>query len=95
MLEAFCDGIEGLRAVVEIFLADTLETLQELDAAVVRADEEAIRLLAHRAGGSSAACGANTLATLLSRLETSATAITPDQAAVLAGDINVEFDVVK
>ena len=71
-LEAFCDGTAaGLRAVVDIFLTDTLETLTELDRAVARADLDTVHLLAHRAGGSSAACGARSLAALLGRIEMS------------------------
>ena len=93
-LEAFCDGTAaGLRAVVDIFLSDTLETLTELDRAAGRADLDTVRLLAHRAGGSSAACGAASLAALLRRIENS---VSPEEAVIpgMIRDVLDEFDVV-
>lgn len=95
-LQAFCDGsAEGLRTVVDIFLTDTLETLDELAAAVERSDAEAIRLLAHRAGGSSAACGASPLAALLFQLETPPSARTAGNDAEVFRGVTAEFDAVK
>ena len=83
-LEAFCDGTpEGLRAVVDIFLSDTQETLTELEAAMSRGDADAVRLLAHRAGGSCAACGASTLAALLEELESASERPPRDQPAIV------------
>jgi HPt (histidine-containing phosphotransfer) domain-containing protein len=93
-LEAFCDGTAaGLRAVVDIFLTDTLETLTELDRAVARADLDTVHLLAHRAGGSSAACGAGSLAGLLGRIEMSGSLEEADVPGLIH-DVLDEFGVV-
>lgn len=95
-LEAFSDGTaEGLRFITGIFIGDTLATLHELCAAVERADADAICLLAHRAGGSSAACGASTLAALLFQLETAASPRTCGADSRLATQITGEFEAVK
>jgi HPt (histidine-containing phosphotransfer) domain-containing protein len=95
-LESFCDGTaNGLRLIVDIFLEDTLETLQELGAAVERADPDATRMLAHRAGGSSAACGASRLAALLFELETTPSPRLSGADSRLAEDVTTEFGAVK
>ena len=66
----FSDGsASGLRALIGIFISESAEVLQELSHAVGDGDSDAIRLLAHRAGGSSSACGATRLSSLLLRLE--------------------------
>jgi HPt (histidine-containing phosphotransfer) domain-containing protein len=73
-LRELSDGsATGLRAMIDIFLDDTRGTLAELAAALKGQDDEAVRLLAHRAGGSSAACGAFHLAALLFRIESAPT----------------------
>src|SRR3954454_13444762 len=92
-LEAFCDGTpEGFRGVVEIFLSDTLETLTELDAAITRGDRAAVRLRAHRAGGSCAACGASALAALLEHLESPPGEPRVGDESALARHVAAEFD---
>lgn len=69
-LAEFSDGTAaGLRSLVEIFLTDVAETIAELTAAVAAQRPAEIELLAHRAGGASAACGAAHLAALLLSLE--------------------------
>lgn len=69
-LREFSDGTpEGLRELVEIFLSDSAQTMRELAAAVREGAAAQVELLAHRAGGSSAACGAARLSDLLFDLE--------------------------
>ena len=69
-LAAFSDGTDaGLRTLMEIFLTDVEETLDALAAAVLAQRPAEIELLAHRAGGASASCGAARLAELLLALE--------------------------
>lgn len=69
-LAEFSDGTAaGLRTLVEIFLTDIAETIDALAAAVSAERPTDIELLAHRAGGASAACGATRLAELLLALE--------------------------
>lgn len=69
-LEAFSDGTpEGRRTLVDIFLTDVAETTGALAAAVSAQHHGEIAQLAHRAGGASAACGANGLAAILLALE--------------------------
>jgi HPt (histidine-containing phosphotransfer) domain-containing protein len=72
-LAELSDGTaEGLRSLVEIFLADVGETIDELTGAVAAGKRADIEQLAHRAGGASAACGAAPLAELLMALEAAA-----------------------
>lgn len=95
-LHAFCDGsADGVRTVIEIFLTDTAETIAELSTAVERVDAEAIRLLAHRAGGSSSACGASGLAALMLRLEYPEESGTAADADRLMRAVAEEFDGVQ
>ena len=69
-LVEFSDGTEsGLRTLIDIFISDSASTLDDLSRAVADGDSDAIRLLAHRAGGSCSACGARRLSSLLLRLE--------------------------
>ncbi len=95
-LHAFCDGsADGVRTVIEIFLSDIAETITDLSVAVDRADAEAVRLLAHRGGGSSSACGATGLAALLRLLEDAhGTRSTADHGPLIRA-VAEEFDDVQ
>jgi HPt (histidine-containing phosphotransfer) domain-containing protein len=94
-LRELSDGsATGMRMTIDIFLEDTRDTLAELAVAVRGPDQDAVRLLAHRAGGSSAACGAVRLAALLWRLE-SASPLTAAEAESLARQVAREFEDVE
>jgi HPt (histidine-containing phosphotransfer) domain-containing protein len=69
-LEEFADGTpDGVPRLVRLFLEDASESMAELAAARAAEDAAALRRVAHRFGGSSAACGAGRLATALFELE--------------------------
>lgn len=66
----FSDGTPaGFRWLLRMFLDDAAGTIGQLRAAIEAGDAGPIRLLAHRAGGTAAACGASRLAALLFALE--------------------------
>jgi len=89
------DASDGLHTLIQLFLTDTGRTIEELAAAVERSDADAIRLLAHRAGGSSAVCGAAPLAALLFDLENRATSATRDDDVQQMLAVTAEFAAVS
>lgn len=96
-LEEFSDGSPAaIREVVGLFLAHSQDALGELGRAVEAGDAAAIRMLAHRTGGSSSVCGAKDLAALLRCLEVppAGNRSMVEDAAVLRAVI-VEFSSVK
>lgn len=86
---------DALDSLIRLFLTDTGATIADLADAVARADSEAIRQLAHRAGGSSAVCGAAPLAALLLALEDRATATTADDNGCRMRVVTREFAAVS
>jgi HPt (histidine-containing phosphotransfer) domain-containing protein len=77
-LHEFADGTsDGVERLARLFLEDTRESMAELAAAHAGGDAVALRRLAHRFGGTCAACGADALAALLFDLES----LAPDRAA--------------
>lgn len=92
-LVAFSDGTEeNVRAIISIFLDDIAETVGALRDAVARGDCADIRLLAHRAGGSSSACGAAALAERLEDLENIGESGRPDGSRGLMADVDTELE---
>lgn len=72
-LEEFSDGTPaGLAGLVQLFLDDSRDSLAQLVDAGRRGDRDALCLLAHRFGGTCAACGAERLARQLRELEEAA-----------------------
>jgi HPt (histidine-containing phosphotransfer) domain-containing protein len=91
-LAGFCDGTaQGLRTIVEIFLSDVAETIDGLAAAVAARHGGKIELLAHRAGGASAACGAARLAMLLLDIEEDARSGATARADALMREVTDEL----
>jgi len=91
-LEEFSDGTsDGLRALIRLFLTDTGDTIAELGTAVDESDQDAIRQLAHRAGGSCAVCGAAPLAARLLALEDRSVSAGPQDDARLIRAVRAEF----
>lgn len=92
-LAGFSDGTaHGIRSVVEMFLADTGETLEALRGAIESGDARAIEMLAHRAGGASGACGAERLSALLFEMREGSRSFVGDRA--LFHHISLELEAV-
>jgi HPt (histidine-containing phosphotransfer) domain-containing protein len=92
-LAEFSDGTdEGLRTLVGIFLEDVGQMIGELRAAVTGGDAAEIRLLAHRTGGSSSACGAAGLSERLAELEEAARTGRLDGRHGMMAAIDTELD---
>jgi HPt (histidine-containing phosphotransfer) domain-containing protein len=86
----FSDGTaSGLTTLVELFVANTTEALEDLAAAIGSGPAE-IERVAHRAAGSTAACGAGRLGELLSELERVAQQGGTERAADLLSEIAAE-----
>jgi HPt (histidine-containing phosphotransfer) domain-containing protein len=83
-LEEFADGTpDGVPRLIRLFLEDATESMEELTAAREAGDAAALRRLAHRFGGSSAACGAARLAAALFELESLPLDAAPGAAPLL------------
>jgi HPt (histidine-containing phosphotransfer) domain-containing protein len=88
-LEEFADGAEdGVPRLVRLYLDDAAESMAELAAARQAQDADMLRRIAHRFGGSSAACGAGPLAALLFELERLAPGTAALEAEALLRDID-------
>ena len=69
-LDEFADGsADGVPRLVRLFLEDGAANMAQLAAACEAVDPAAVRMIAHRFGGSCAACGARALAAALFELE--------------------------
>jgi HPt (histidine-containing phosphotransfer) domain-containing protein len=87
----FSDGTaSGLTTLVELFVANTTEALEDLAAAIGSGMPAEIERVAHRAAGSTAACGAGRLGELLSELERVAQQGGTERAADLLSEIAAE-----
>lgn len=82
----------GLRCLLRLFLDDAASTTAQLRAAIEAGDAGRIHLLAHGAGGTAAACGANRLSALLFALENGPRSGVRDRQ--LIESIAVELDAV-
>jgi HPt (histidine-containing phosphotransfer) domain-containing protein len=95
-LAEFSDGTEqGMRTIGRIFLEDISETLDALRDAVARGNPADVRQIAHRAGGSSGACGAPRLAALLQDLENIARSGSIEGSGPLVAAIDAELERVR
>lgn len=69
-LNDVCGGHpERVKELVDLYVSQTAEMLEGLQAAVAAASADEVARLAHKCAGSSAACGVNGLARLLRELE--------------------------
>ncbi|HTI97479.1 MAG TPA: response regulator [Dongiaceae bacterium] len=60
---------EGLRDLINLYLKQTTDQLEQLQAAVTAADPPAVRRLSHSCAGASATCGMNQLVPVLREME--------------------------
>jgi CheY-like chemotaxis protein len=69
-LRDFSDGdLSGARELAELFITQTAQQLEQLEAAVAAHSADEIRRLAHSCAGAAAACGVKDLVSYLRRLE--------------------------
>jgi CheY-like chemotaxis protein/HPt (histidine-containing phosphotransfer) domain-containing protein len=91
-LEQFTDGtFENLQELVDLYLCQTAEQIQDLGKALQSGDKEEIRRLAHKAAGSSGTCGMDALTDLLREIEHKAAAGNIAEAAKQIGDVEDGF----
>lgn len=95
-LQEFTDGsAENLRELVTLYLNQTTEQLEQLDAATVAGKAAEVRRLAHSCAGASATCGMRRLAPLLRQLEHQSQAGDLSNAPQLLKDIRREFAAIR
>lgn len=87
--------MQGIALIADAFVAETEETLLALSAAIDCDARSEVELLAHRAGGASAACGAGRLSALLHDLEEMAHGGAIEGARPLYNHVAEEFSSVQ
>ncbi|MBI4026032.1 MAG: response regulator [Verrucomicrobia bacterium] len=92
-LRGVTDGTEdGVRELVDLYLRQTRELLEQLDAALRNGDASETRRTAHKCAGSSAICGATNIVPPLRELERMGNEGCLDGAPAIALKINREFE---
>ena len=81
-LREFSDGPAGVAELVRLFLEDARDSMAQLAAARDAGDAPALRFVAHRFGGTCAACGAEDMAAALFALERIDAGSAPGPAAL-------------
>jgi CheY-like chemotaxis protein len=95
-LQEFTDGNpENLRELATLYLNQTAEQLEQLDAAVAAGIASEVRRLAHSCAGASATCGMRRLAPILRQLENLALAGEVSTAPQLCCQANAEFQRIR
>jgi PAS domain S-box-containing protein len=99
-LQAFCSSIDEdstkiLSLLANCYLEEALKLLEAMKLAIVQADTQALKRVAHTLKGSSANLSAAPLAQLCGRLEAISTSGELDRASTLLAQIEVEYDRVK
>jgi len=92
----FTDGsADNLRELVELYLSQTAEQMEQLAAAVRGGDAAEVRRLAHSCAGASSTCGMRRLAPMLRELERKGLAGELAGAAPMCRDAGVEFERIR
>jgi HPt (histidine-containing phosphotransfer) domain-containing protein len=95
-LQEFTDGNpENLKELATLYLNQTTEQLEQLDAAVAAGVAAEVRRLAHSCAGASATCGMRRLAPILRQLENQSLAGDLSNAAQLCCQANAEFERIR
>jgi HPt (histidine-containing phosphotransfer) domain-containing protein len=95
-LHEFTDGNpESLRELATLYVNQTAEQLEQLDAAVAGGVASEVRRLAHSCAGASATCGMRRLAPLLRELENKGFTGDLSNAAQLCSQANAEFERIR
>jgi CheY-like chemotaxis protein/HPt (histidine-containing phosphotransfer) domain-containing protein len=95
-LHEFTDGNpESLRELATLYLNQTTEQLEQLDAAVASGVASEVRRLAHSCAGASATCGMRRIAPILRELEGKGLTGDLSNAAQLCAQANAEFERIR
>ena len=88
-------GIEGLRELIGMYLAQADEILASLASAIQLNDADAVNRLAHKLAGSSAVCGVTSMVTPLRAIELCGREQRISDAAALLSETHRQLDVCK
>jgi CheY-like chemotaxis protein/nitrogen-specific signal transduction histidine kinase/HPt (histidine-containing phosphotransfer) domain-containing protein len=92
----FTDGSpDNLRELIALFLTQTTEQLEQLEAAVTAGAAADVRRLAHSCAGASSTCGMRRLAPMLRELERQGLEGKLTNAAQVCQDANLEFQSIR
>jgi CheY-like chemotaxis protein len=92
----FTDGnMESFRELVTLYLDQTTQQLEQLEAAVHAQATQQVRQVAHSCAGASATCGMRKLVPLLRELERQGSEEKLQNAGEICEQINREFEVVR
>jgi CheY-like chemotaxis protein len=95
MLE-FTDGsLENLRELVDLYLSQTRQQIEQLEAAAAASSAADVRRLAHSSAGASATCGMRRLVPLLRELERMGMENQMANASQLCAQVSREFEAVR
>jgi HPt (histidine-containing phosphotransfer) domain-containing protein len=95
-LNDFTDGNpDNFRELATLYISQTSQQLEQLEAAVQAGDFEGVRRVAHSCAGASATCGVQGLVPLLRELEHQGGERTLTNAAELCREANREFERVR
>jgi HPt (histidine-containing phosphotransfer) domain-containing protein len=92
----FTDGsADNLRELVALYLTQTTEQLEQLEAAVAAGNASEVRRLAHGCAGASSTCGMRRLTPMLRELELQGLEDRLTTAPQLAREAHLEFDRIR
>jgi HPt (histidine-containing phosphotransfer) domain-containing protein len=95
-LREFSDGdTEGLREMATLYLTQTAQQLEQLEAAILMGAADEVRRLAHSTAGASAACGVRLLVPVLRELERRGAEKNLANSAALVQQAQQEFECVR
>jgi CheY-like chemotaxis protein len=92
----FSDGdMEGLREMAALYLTQTAQQLEQLEAAALIGSADEVRRLAHSSAGASATCGVRLLVPVLRELERQGSEKNLANSAALVQQAHQEFECVR
>jgi HPt (histidine-containing phosphotransfer) domain-containing protein len=92
----FTDGnMDNFRELATLYLKQTAQQIEQLEAAVQAGAPQEVRQIAHSCAGASATCGMRRLVPLLRELEQQGSDGKLTTAAQLSRDVNREFESVR
>ena len=95
-LREFSDGdLDSLREMAALYLSQTAQQLEQLEAAALMGSADEVRRLAHSSAGASATCGVRLLVPVLRELERLGMEKNLANSAVLVQQAHQEFECVR
>jgi CheY-like chemotaxis protein len=92
----FANGeLENLRELAELYMQQTLQQLNKIDAAIETRAADEVKRLAHSCAGASSTCGMTSITPILRELERQGNEGLQPNAAQLAADARREYDRIK